>query len=380
MNQEPGRKKIILAAEIFPPDIGGPATYAQEFFEKFKKENFLVHVLCYGEAVNGEKDITRISRKQNIFFRYAKYIFMLMKLAQTFDIIYAQGPISSGIPTYLVHNIFRKKYMVKVVGDYAWETAQREKKTGLGIDDFQQSKTYGKIRMLQYLERLIVKYAEKIIVPSEYLKRIVTGWGADENKIEVIYNGFTPPEKNVGKNYNSNLIVSIGRLVPWKGFDALIELMPKLLLQNSNFQLMIFGDGPERQSLERLIEKNNLKDRISITCLRRQEIMKQLSVAGIFVLNTGYEGLSHTILEALSAGVPVITTRIGGNPEIIEHGINGFLVGYNNKEEIERYIFTLFRHPELREKFSENSRIVFEKFDSRRVFHKIIQVIGSIKL
>ena len=82
-----------------------------------------------------------------------------------------------------------------------------------------------------------------------------------------------------------------------------------------------------------MINKLNLKEKVFITNLDHQALLEELSGAGIFVLNTGYEGLSHTILEAMAAEVPIVTTNIGGNPELIENNQNGILVEYNNKEE-----------------------------------------------
>jgi len=371
--------KILLACEIFPPDIGGPATYAMDLALWMKENHYDFEVLCCGDDTQSyDFTITRISRKSFVLIRYVRYFLKLFFLAKKFDVIYAQGPISSGIPAYLVNNILGKKYAVKVVGDYAWESARNSNATEMGIDNFQKIKMVGKTGILQYLERLTVKNAHAVIVPSNYLKNIVMGWGVKENKINVIYNSFVPEEITSDVSVNPNSIVTTGRLVPWKGFSTLIKIMPKLLEINKNFILNIYGSGPDEGKLLRLIKEARLENKVFLSCQTRQNIMKSVRGAGIFILNTGYEGLSHTLLECLSAGIPIVTTNIGGNPEVIEDGKTGLLVEYDNEDQIVEAVKKIYSDPKLKELFKTNAKDILKKFEKEKMMSSTIKILENV--
>lgn len=375
--------KILLAAEIFPPDIGGPATYALEMASWFKQKKYDFEVLCYGEDTKKyDFPITRIKRKLPLAVRYIKYTWHLFKKLKNYDLIYAQGPIASGVPAYIIKIFFGRKYIVKVVGDYGWETAQNSGATNMSIDEFQKNKMKGKIGILQYLQKMVCKKANAVIVPSYYLKNIVLGWGVDEKRIHVVYNAFYANgyKISVGSSPRTVLskIVSAGRLVPWKGFAALIRAMPEFLKINPLFTLTIFGNGPDEKSLFDTVRDLGLENKVNIACMKRSDIYSALPEFDIFMLNTGYEGLSHTILECLSLGLPVLTTRMGGNPEIIEDGKTGILFDYNDTESMVFSISRIYHHPELREEFKKNAKETLKKFDFDSMIQLTIKVLENI--
>ncbi len=372
--------KLVIAAEIFPPDIGGPATYSKILAEQLSKQGWPVKLICYSTKIENDKypfTVIRILRGQSTLSRYWQYLWYLLKMAnQDCDLIYAMGPLSSGLPAIIVGFLLSKKVVVKVVGDYAWEQARNLGNTEIGIDEFQKQNLSGKIGWLKKIEKFVCQKAAKVIVPSQYLKRIVSGWEVKENKIEVIYNSFELKLTDSPKD--KDLIISIGRLVPWKGFDTLIGLMPELLQDNPSFRLEIYGDGPQKEKLESLIAKLDLSKKVLIKNVIHDELMLKLASAEIFILNTAYEGLSHTILEAMAAGTPVITTNIGGNPELITDQKNGLLVEYNNKEQLKAAILKLYNNSELRQKFVENSKSVLEKFSFENMINQTINLFNQL--
>ena len=370
-------KKVLIAAEIFEPDIGGPATYGKKIAEELTNRGFDVSLVCYSnkkEKDNYNFKITRVLRGRNSLSRYLKYFFTILKLGKDVDVIYAQGPVGSGLPVIMANFILKKKVIVKVVGDYAWEQARGLKVTDMGIDEFQNKNFGGKIGRLKNIESFVCKKASKVITPSNYLKNIVKGWGVPESQIIVVYNSATLPQVSRQES-DSDIILSIARLVPWKGFSLLIDLIPELLKVNPKFYLQILGDGPDKEKLQQQIKDLNLEDKISIKLVDHRQRDEILSRTNLFVLNTGYEGLSHTILETFAAGVPVITTNIGGNPELIENGVNGILVEHNNKEEIKKAILELYANSELRQKFVIKSKEVLNKFTAERMINDTIKVL-----
>ncbi|MDX9893223.1 MAG: glycosyltransferase family 4 protein [Patescibacteria group bacterium] len=367
--------KLVIAAEIFPPDIGGPATYSQRLAQALIARGWQVELICYSDArhQNDEPYIHRIIRSKFKPLHYFNYYRQLKTLAKAADVIYAMGPVGSGQPAGKVAKELKKKLVIKVVGDYAWESARNSGQTKLSIDDFQTKEFAGKIGLLQKTERLVCQAADKVITPSQYLKHIVKAWGVAENKIEVVYNSF---EINTAasSSIDTKNLISAGRLVPWKGFETLIKLMPEL---DPAFKLTIFGQGPDYDNLFSLVNKLSLADRVELVGqVTSQELVSEMS-KGIFILNTGYEGLSHTVLEAMAASSPVITTRIGGNPELITDGVNGLLVEYNNQEQLREAIIKLDTNPELVKQFVAESKNILEKFSEQKMIEETIRVLQS---
>ncbi|MCR4306709.1 MAG: glycosyltransferase family 4 protein, partial [Candidatus Yonathbacteria bacterium] len=143
---------------------------------------------------------------------------------------------------------------------------------------------------------------------------------------------------------SGRVLLSAGRLVPWKGFATLIEIMPGILEEFPDASLFIAGEGPDRAALETLIKKHNLGGHVHMLgALPQETLFRYIKAAEVFVLNTGYEGFSHQLLEVMSTGTPIIATDVGGNPELIETGVEGILVSYNNKAEIESAIREMLR-------------------------------------
>ncbi len=255
------------------------------------------------------------------------------------------------------------------------------------MEEFQNKKYGWRIEFVKKMQTYLLKRTAKIIAPSQYLKRIISGWGVPVQKIEVVYNAATilpdliiskeEAQKKIG--INGSIILSIGRLMTWKGFDMLIDLMPDLLEENSELRLVIVGEGPEEKNLRTQISKFKLENRIMLTGrVDHNQIHLYFSAADLFVLNTGYEGLSHVILEAMQQGLPVITTNIGGNPELIEDGDNGILIEHNNKEQLKEAILRLIADKGLQEKFRQSSKEKLRAFTWQNTINETIEVFSSL--
>jgi len=363
-------KKIFIAADIFPPQIGGPASYSFDLAKNLTEQGYLVKVLHYGhiheKKPKSEFKIFKVSVRWPFPIRYFLYFVRLFFLAYNFDVIYAQGPVASGLPSLWVSHLLGKRFIVKIVGDYAWEQAQLGYKTMQNIDDWQKKPEYretavGKIPFLIYIERLVVKGADKVIVPSHYLKKIVAGWGAKEEKIQVIYNSVVLPKKIIPDKNKvkekigvfGDILISVGRLVPWKHFEFLIELMPEFLKINKNFKLIIIGDGPELRKYQKIVSDLNLLEKVFLPGrMSKEKLSVYLNSADMFLLNSSYEGLSHTILEAMAHNLPTLVSDVGGNSEVIENEMNGLLIPHNDKKEWAKALRRVWEDKKLRARLS----------------------------
>ena len=106
------------------------------------------------------------------------------------------------------------------------------------------------------------------------------------------------------------------------------------------------------------------------------EIVRYFHAAEMFILNSGYEGFSHLILEAMSCGVPVITTSVGGNREIIKQGENGFMIKYNDEFNLIEAVKTLWSNPELREHFIKEGKETSSLYTVEKMMTKTLNVIN----
>jgi glycosyltransferase involved in cell wall biosynthesis len=359
--QKQEKIKILIATGIYPPDIGGPATYSKLLYDQLPKKGISVKVLSFGEV----RCFPRV-------LRHFIYFLKVFKKAWGVNIIYAQDPVSVGFPAMLATKILRKKFYLKIVGDYAWEQYLQKKGSDFIFpDDFQKEKFNFLTEFRRKIQKITAKNADKIIVPSKYLKNIVKTWGVEENKIKVIYNAFTPitiseKRKDLRKKFNIDkfTIFTIGRLVPWKGFSLLIDILKDF----PDLELIIAGDGPDRKKLEEKVKKLELDKRVRFTGkIKHKEVYEYKKACDLFILNTGYEGFSHNLLEALYIGIPIITTKVGGNPELIKDNFNGLLVSYNNKKEITEAIKKIINNNALAIELANNGKKGILKFSKERM-------------
>lgn len=326
--------RILLATGIYPPDIGGPATYTRTMARALKERGHEVEVVYYAdeEFVGGAhccapEDILvhRISRSEMLPIRYFKFAWKVFIRARKMnaDIVYLQGPVSEGFPGTIGAIMAGKPTVMKVVGDYAWEIYQGAGGAEL-LDDFVTHRHTGKIRSLELIERWTVKKAKQIITPSKYLASIVEKWGADHTKINVVYNQMNHQGKSISRDEvrikhhfeNNRVLFYGGRAVPWKHADFIIQLLPNL---SSDIFFVIGGDGPSLGAWKQKAKDSGVEDRVMfLGRLDREQMFEMYWASDLFVLPSGYEGFPNVIPEAIACGLPCFVSDKGGNPETLE--------------------------------------------------------------
>lgn len=367
-------KKILIATGIFPPDIGGPATYSKILADKLPKLGLSVEVVSFGVVRHLPKII-----------RHTAYFFKLLARARGCDIVYAQDPVSVGLPACLTARIMGKPFYLKIVGDYAWEQGVQRFGVVDLLDEFSISNKYSfPVRAMKQIQKRVAQHATKIIVPSKYLKQIVTNWGIPGNKISVIYNAFEPLETLPTReelrrkfSFSGKVMISVGRLVPWKGFEGLITVFAELYKNDPSLNLVIIGDGPDRQKLEQQVQNLCLNDRIIFTGrFAQHEMLEYIKASDVFVLNTSYEGFSHQLIEVLAVGTPCVTTSVGGNVEIIRDRENGLLFPYNDLPKLKKSIEMILSDKELSEKITIEGKNTVLSYSSDRMLSELVRELG----
>lgn len=206
------------------------------------------------------------------------------------------------------------------------------------------------------------KYVDSITVVSKselgLVKQHLAAYPNIIKKLQVIYNGaFDTAGNKVSKRDNKICtFLYVGRVVRDKGIVEMINAFNTLYEKNKNTQLVIVGDGPDRKEFEKLTINN------SIHFMGHQDDpRKYLSTTDIFVYPTYHEGFSLSLVEAAMMSLPIITTNVGGNPEIIINNKTGLLVSSKNTDDLYLAMEKLFKDPSLRKRLSESARSSFEK-------------------
>lgn len=372
--------KILIITGIFPPDIGGPATYVPVIAEALTERGHRVRVITLSD-VSEEDDgqrpypVVRIKRSLWRPVRMALTIAAICRYGITADVLFVNG---LALEAALANLLLRKPLVQKVVGDLAWERAHSCGKIKDNLEIFQQKKYSIDVNVVKFLQSWWSKRCSIIITPSVYLKKIVVGWGVAENVIELIYNSVSFKKENVDithikkKDNDKKIVLSIGRLIPLKNFDDLIIVTSII----KNIRLLIIGEGPYRSTLERLINYYNINERVHlIGALPLSRVLGYLAQSDVFVINSLHETFPHVVLEAFAAGVPVIATKVGGIPEIVFNHINGLLIPPNDRNALMFAIKSIIKNARLREKLIDGGKKTLEKFSNSQMIEKTEKVL-----
>lgn len=359
--------KILIATGVYPPDIGGPATYSKLLVDKLPGRGVDATAFSFG-------NVRRVPK----IFRHFIYTLRLLWHGRAADIIFAQDTFSVGLPAMIVSFILGKTFLLRIPGDYAWEQSNR-----FGVHDSMQefqNKRYGfRIESMRRVQRLVANQADKVIVPSRSFTQIVRSWVKNPEKIIAIYNGvdLAHISKIAGQgSFDPKTIISAGRLVPGKGFDMLIGAMEKL----PGWKLEIAGDGPEMPRLQALIETKQLSDRVLLSGrVDRGVLLRKIAKAELFVLNTAYETFSFQIVEALAVGTPVIATRVGSLPELVQDGQSGILVDFGVEAQLVDAVKRVSADPALRTRLSQAGKERSTLFSIETTVDSVSTILESLE-
>jgi glycosyltransferase involved in cell wall biosynthesis len=281
--------------------------------------------------------------------RHLAYFFLLLLHAFSVDAIVAMDTVSVGLPATLVARISGRPFIVRVPGDYAWEQGTQRFRVIDSLDQFQRKTYTWRVQWLRRVQYFVARSASLVLVPSHYFEGIVRQWGIAPSRIRCVYLGVEIPSViELPENLPSGrLMISVGRLVPWKGFSMLIDFLPLL----PEWRLIILGDGPLRASLEKQAVRVGVQDRILFMgSVPHSEILRWCKAADVFVLNTSFESFSFQIVEAMMIGVPIITTHIGSIPELLENDTEGVLLTPDDSGKFKDAITSIVSQPERWEK------------------------------
>jgi glycosyltransferase involved in cell wall biosynthesis len=372
---------VLMITGIFPPDIGGPATYVPEVGRELVRRGHKITVLTLSDTLDHDDRsypfrILRIRRSIFKPWRFALTIAAILREGQHAQVLYVNGLYLEAV----VANFFLRKPLVqKIVGDWAWERATNKGWVTDTFEEFQNRRHGLKVELLKALRHFCARRSQAVIVPSQYLARAVANWGVSEKKIALIYNSVDPfsPSPFEGEGKGEGLssfaglrsvsiplstpikVITVGRLVPWKQIDHVIEAVTEC----EDAGLVIVGDGPERGRLEAIVLENQLTDRVYFTGQKsKEETFALMAACDLFVLNSSYEGFPHVVLEAMCAGLPVVATAVGGTPELVRDGENGLLIAPNANGALSKTLRKLATSSEERQRLAAGVQETTQRF------------------
>lgn len=195
-----------------------------------------------------------------------------------------------------------------------------------------------------------VSDSEFTVAISHYCKAQLCRWVAPQHwdRIHIVHCTVNPdflaPSTPVSEDAES--LVCVGRLTPQKGQMLLLEAFARALRQNKQGRLILAGDGELRPRLEKRIEELGLRDRVTITgWINESQVRTLLRDSRGLVLPSSAEGLPVVIMEALAMGRPVISTHVAAIPELVRHGVNGWLVPAGDRVTLTKRISKTFSTP-----------------------------------
>jgi len=248
-----------------------------------------------------------------------------------------------------------------------------------------------KTKIFIFFEKLASRITDKIVSLTNREKEDYLAYKiANEDKLVVIYSGvelnkykelpFNENQnfkKELGIPENSLLVGTVGRLVPVKGPEFLIKAAKHIISKYPDTFFIFTGDGHLRQDLEKQALELGIENNI-IFLGWRDDAAKILSVYDVFVLPSLNEGMGRVLVEAMALGKPIVASDIGGIPDLVTHGENGFLVPPKNPKELAKYIQILIEDKEKRDKMGLAGKKMAMNFRAENMVEKIAKLYEEL--
>jgi glycosyltransferase involved in cell wall biosynthesis len=310
----------VLLLTVWKPRMGGIVTHVENLVRNSKNE---FEVVTYPSWARGPV-------LRPLGFMVAGF---LTGLRMDFDMIHAHYALPQGLLGVLL-KYFKKSQLVLTLH---------------GSDVL----VLGKKKAARPLLRWVLGRCDRVIAVSEYLKSEAVRLGAEEGKVQMVYGGVHGPPEPLPRSGTGETITFIGGLVRQKGADILLEAFQGVKREVPGADLLIVGDGPEREVLEKIRTDLALEDVRFLGFVDDLEDVYRKTA--VLVLPSREEGFGLVLLEAMARGIPAVATDAGGIPEVLGPEYET-VVRAGDKEALAEAIIRILKDPELGEKLSREGR------------------------
>ena len=237
----------------------------------------------------------------------------------------------------------------------------------------------GKISFL--IRKIACKISDKVVaLTNRTVKDYINIFSVDNNKVECIYNYINDNVYRNSKKCNifSKNIISVGRVSSEKGFDMAVDVARYVFDKHQDWQWHIYGDGPDYKKIDKKIKECGLENNLILKGAT-DHILEKYKDYSICVLTSYREGLPLVLLEAKCNMIPIVSFDCATGPsEIIDNGVDGYLVECYNTKKMGEKICNLIENINLREEFSNNSHKNLYKFEKSNILNKWINLIDNL--
>jgi glycosyltransferase involved in cell wall biosynthesis len=361
--------RVLVVSGIWPPDVGGPASHAPEVAAFLRERGNEVEVIVTADAEPAPEEypVHWVSRSLRPGVRHAATVRLLAKLARRADVVYTTGMLGrSSIGSLLGGTPF----VTKLTADPAYERARRWGIANGSLEEFQRSPGLASLP-LRVQRDVDVRRAAHVVTPSAYLRELALGWGVRPDRVTLLPNPAPPlPDLPPREELRERLgiegptLAFAGRLTAQKSLDLGIEAA-----RRAGVSLLIAGDGPDREALERLGYGRFLGP------LPRRGVLELFRAADASLLSSAWENFPHTVVEALAVGTPVIATRTGGVAEVLADGVNGLVVEPGDVDALAGAIGRFFSEEGLAERLREAAAPSVAEYAPERVYSCLERIL-----
>lgn len=229
---------------------------------------------------------------------------------------------------------------------------------------------------------IVLHDAEKVICVSENIRNcLIEKFSISTDKIHVIRCGVALDEFHFTPDLPESLkILSVARLHPVKGLNFLVEACEILSRRDVDFECTIYGEGPERDNLEHLINERKLGQYIKLPgAIANEKLADIYTKHSLVVLPSVSEGLPVVLMEAMASGRPIVASNVGGVSEIVEHDVNGLLVEPGNPAKLAAAIESMYKinGESLQQKAKQNRLKIERNFSIKKEIGKLSKLLSQ---
>lgn len=367
-------KRAVLS-EVFPPQVGGSGRWLYELFSRVDPRNTLIVAGLHEQAEVFDRSVPLTIRRTELSMSdWGTFGWRGWRQYGHFTGRIARMLRGTGID-YL--------YCGRVLCE-GWIGLRLKRKRGVGYAVFvhgEELNTLRTSRQLTWMARRVFRRADRIIANSHNTASILTEqWAVDSQRLTVLHPGvdtrrYRPaePDESVRAELGwtgRQVLLTVGRLQTRKGHDRLIECFAQLRDKHPQALLAIVGDGPQRDALQRQVEKKGLGEHVTFHGpLDDEQLLRAYQQCDLFVLANrtvrgDFEGFGIVLLEAQACGKPVIAGDTGGTRETLQPDRTGLLVDADNPAALADAFDTLLADPPRRQRMADAARHwAVEQFD-----------------
>lgn len=382
--------RVLVTSPVFPPDLGGPAVYVPSFARFLVERGHRVQVVafCSDPEPKGHPFPVRAITRGNMAVRYLKAAWAVFQEARKVDVVYVNEHLA--LLHVLAARLAGRPVVIRIMVDGAWEISHR--KGWIDGDDIVtfETKDYDwRVKLTRRVQRAWWGACAHIIACSEFLRGILMQrYDVPGTKVQRILNAYHGPTReqftvtraearaNLGLEPDCRYVLTICRLMVWKGVDHVIRALEGL---PDDVRLLVAGDGDMLEPWKALAAELGLSERVRfLGNVPYEKIPHYIRAADLFVLNSEYEGLSHTLLEVSALGTPIVATGVCGNPEVVEHEVNGLLVEPRSPDALRAAFLRILQDPALGARFVQAGVERMERFSRERTFGEVERVLARV--